>query len=74
MHMTAKVQFSDRPHTGNDKDGVIPVTVIATGVESFPYTVESRPFVTKVEDIQSVIARPGHKFDSKTIFVAFELN
>ena len=69
--MTAKVRFSDRSFTGNERDGVIPVTVVATGVTSFPYTVEIRPFAAKVGD-HIHIAQPGHDFDDKTLFITFE--
>ena len=69
--MTVKVQFSARLYTGNERDGVISVTVVATGVTSFPYTIEIRPFVAKLGH-HIHVAQPGHDFDSKTIFVAFE--
>ena len=71
--MTVKVQFSAHLYKGNERDGVISVTVIATGVTSFPYTIEVRPFVAKVGD-HIHVAQPGHDFDNKTIFVTFEPN
>ena len=71
--MTAKVQFSTRLYTTNERDGVISVTVIATGVTSFPYTIEVRSFVAKVGD-HIHVAQPGHDFDNKTTFATFEPN
>ena len=68
---TVKVQFSAHLYAGNERDGVISVTVAATGVTSFPYTVEIRPFAAKVAHSIHV-AQWGHDFDSKTIFVTFE--
>ena len=68
-----KVKFSHDRYTGYERDGVISVTVVATGVTSFPYTVEIRPIVAKVgHDIY--VAQPGHDFDNKTLFVTFEPN
>ena len=64
---TVQVKFSTSLYTGNVKDGV---TVVATGVASFPYTVEIRPFAAKVGDIHE--AQPGRDFDNKTLFVMFE--
>ena len=71
--MNVLVHFSTRLYTGNERDGVIPVTVVATGVASFAYTVEVRPFAAKVGD-NIHVAQPGHDFDNKTIFVTFEPN
>ena len=69
--MTVKVQFSKGLYTGYERDGVISVTVVATGVTSFPYTVEIRPLVAKLGR-HIHVAQPGHDFDNKTIFVTFE--
>ena len=65
------VQFSSKLYTGYERDGVISVTVVATGVASFPYTIEIRPFVAKVGD-HIHVAQPDHDFDNKTIYVTFE--
>ena len=71
---TVKVKFTtSQPFTGNERDGVIPVTVVATGRASFPYTVEIRPFAAKLGDYIHV-AQPDHDFDNKTLFVTFEPN
>ena len=69
--MTAKVQFSTGLYTGYERDGVIPVTIVATGVTSFPYTVEVRPFAAEVGHGIHV-AQPGHDFDNKILVVTFE--
>ena len=69
-----KVKFTtNQPYTGNERDGVVSVTVVATGVASFPYSVEIRPFAAKVGDYIHE-AQPGHDFDNKTLFVTFEPN
>ena len=39
MTVYVRVNFSAKIHTGNEVDGVIPVTVVATGVASFAYTI-----------------------------------
>ena len=62
------VQFSTGLYKGNERDGV---TVVATGVTSFPYTIEIRPFVAKLGQ-HIHVAQPGHDFDNKTIFVTFK--
>ena len=69
--MTVKVQFSKGLYKGNERDGVISVTVVATRVTTFPYSVEIRPFVAKLGH-HIHVAQPGHDFDNKTIFVTFE--
>ena len=70
---TVKVQFSHYLYTGYERDGVISVTVVATRVTSFPYTVEIRPIVAEVGH-GIYVAQPGHDFDNKTLFVTFEPN
>ena len=71
---TVKVKFNtSQPFTGNERDGVVPVTVVATGRASFPYTIEIRPFAAKVGDYIHE-AQPDHDFDNKTLFVTFEPN
>ena len=69
---TIQVKFSTSLYEGLERDGVVPVTVVATGVASFPYTIEIKPFAAVVGDIHE--AQPGHDFDNKTIFVTFEPN
>ena len=69
---TVKIKFSNSLYTGKERDGVVPVTVVATGVASFPYTVEIRTFVAEVGDIHE--AHPGHDFDNETLFITFEPN
>ena len=39
MTVYVRVNFSAKIHTENEVDGVIPVTVVATGVASFAYTI-----------------------------------
>ena len=67
-----QVKFNTSLYTGKERDGVVPVTVVATGVASFPYTIEIRPFAATVGDISE--AQPGHDFDNKTIFITLILN
>ena len=70
---TVRVKFSTSLYTGNERDGVVPVTVVATGVASFPYTIEIRPFAAKLGD-HIHVAQPFNDFDNKTIFITFEPN
>ena len=67
--MTAKVKLTAKTYRGNADNGVIPVTVIATGVASFPYTVEIRPLVASLGSLH--VAQPGHDFVNETKFVTF---
>lgn len=43
--MTIRVNFSAKTYTGNEVDGVTPVTAVATGVASFAYTIQIRPSI-----------------------------
>ena len=70
---TVRVKFSTSLYTGNERDGVVPVTVVATGAASFPYTIEIRPFAAKLGD-HIHVAQPFNDFDNKTIFITFEPN
>ena len=70
--MTVKVKLSAKTYRGNADNGVIPVTVIATGVASFPYTVEIRPLVASLGSLH--VAQPGRDFVNETKFITFKPN
>jgi len=69
--------FNSSEYSGDEADGIIPVTVIATGTASIPYTViiaplESIPRSAKAEvdfsnEAISVVFNPGET--EKTVFV-----
>jgi len=64
-----KVMFNSSEYSGDEADGIIPVTVIATGTASIPYTViitplESDPRSARAEvdysnEVISVVFNPG---------------
>ena len=70
--MTIKLKFSTDVYTGNEKDGIISVTVVAIGVASFPYTVGVKPSVAILMFGSLHPAQPDHDFVNETKFVTFE--
>ena len=58
--------FNATNYTGAEADGVIPVTVVATGVSSLPYTVTITP-----SELAEVSARELFDFSNDTIVVTF---
>ena len=68
--MTIQVKFSANMYTGNVKDRIIPVTVAATGVASFPYTIGVKPNVARLGPIHP--AEPNCDFANETKFITFE--
>ena len=57
-------------YTGNVKDRIIPVTVVATGVVSFPYTIGVKPNVARLGPLHP--AEPNCDFANETKFITFE--
>ena len=66
LHAAVKVMFNSSSYTGAETDGIIPVTVVATGTASIPYTVIITP---SESDPQSATAEVD--FSNKTIEVTF---
>ena len=68
--MTIKLKFSTDIYKGNEKDGIISVTVVANGVASFPYTIGVKPSVTSSGVLHP--AQPDCDFVNETKFIKFE--
>jgi len=60
------VMFNDSSYSGDEADGVIAVTVVATGVSSTPYNVTITP-----SELDPVSARELFDYSNETIVVTF---
>ena len=58
--------FSDSSYSGDEADGVIEVTVVATGTSSMPYNVTITP-----SELDPVSAREFFDYSNDTIVVTF---
>ena len=58
--------FNDSSFSGDEADGVIPVTIVATGVSSMPYNVTITP-----SELIPVSAREVFDYSNDTIVVTF---
>lgn len=68
--MITKVMFNSPTYGGRETDGVIPVTVVATRVTSFPYTVKIIPSIVNLGN--SHPAQPDIDFVNDTKFLTFK--
>ena len=58
--------FNDSTYSGAETDGIIPVTVVATGTASIPYTVIVTPSESDPQSAREVV-----DFSNETIQVTF---
>ena len=61
------VMFNDSSYSGDEADGVIAITVVATGTSSMPYNVTITP-----SELDPVSAREFFDFPNDTIEVTFD--